>query len=98
MILVDDGGKISHRHDAYYVFADGSQGNDAYLTTQPVRMIMEFDGVSTSAASATLANGQDRSDNIAIGSDQSSGQGATQEAQTAPAQKPSVSNTKLKSH
>jgi hypothetical protein len=66
MILVDEGGKIARRHSAYFVFDDGSQGGRAYLSSTPVRMIMEFDGVNTSATSATLSVGQDRVQNVPI--------------------------------
>jgi|HubBroStandDraft_1064217.scaffolds.fasta_scaffold285814_2 hypothetical protein len=99
MILVDDGGKISHRHDAYYVFDDGTQGNNAYLTAKPVRMIMEFDDVSANASSATLAVGQDRADSIPITSNDTTGGGETQETAQAPAAlKTSSGGGKMKSH
>ena len=97
MILVDEGGKISHRHDAYYVFDDGTQGNNAYLTSKPVRMIMEFDDVSASATSATLAVGQDRADSIPITSNETTGAGETQEAAQAPAAS-KAGGSKMKSH
>ncbi|MGB2665019.1 MAG: hypothetical protein WAK48_13510 [Candidatus Acidiferrum sp.] len=61
---MDEGGKIARRHSAYFTFDDGSQGGQAYLSGTPVRMIMEFDGVSTSATSATLSVGQDRVQNV----------------------------------
>jgi hypothetical protein len=76
MILVDEGGKIARRHSAYFVFDDGSQGGRAYLSSTPVRMIMEFDGVNTSATSATLSVGQDRVQNVPITAQQNATAGA----------------------
>jgi hypothetical protein len=69
------------------VFEDGSQ---AYLSTTPVRMIMEFDGVSTNATSATLSVGQDRVQNVPITAQQNASAGAAQQqpAETASPAKP----------
>jgi hypothetical protein len=72
------------------VFEDGSQGGQAYLSTTPVRIIMEFDGVSTNATSATLSVGQDRVQNVPITAQQNASAGTTQQqpAETAAPAKP----------
>jgi hypothetical protein len=43
--LVDDGGQITRRHDAYYMGTDGRRMQAAYVSTAPVRYAMEFDNV-----------------------------------------------------
>jgi hypothetical protein len=78
LILLDQGGKIIRRHDAFFLFADGSQANSAYLSSEtPVRMIMEFDGVNANSTSVSLSVGQDRVDSVPV----------TAEQNNAPAQK-----------
>jgi hypothetical protein len=43
--LVDDGGKITARHNAFFVGQDGSQFPTAYISPQPVRFLIEYDDV-----------------------------------------------------
>jgi hypothetical protein len=64
--LVDDGGKITGRHNAFFVGDDGSQFNDAYVGQNPVRFIMEYDNVNPRYTSITLVNGSDRMQGVPI--------------------------------
>jgi hypothetical protein len=64
--LVDDGGKITTRHDAYYMAADGSHLATAYLSPAPVRYIMEYDDVGAQFASISLINGGDQIQGVPI--------------------------------
>jgi hypothetical protein len=63
--LVDDGGRITHRHDAYYLATDGKRMPNAYLSTTPVRFIMEFDD-ATPSNSISLVDGNQRIQNISV--------------------------------
>jgi hypothetical protein len=64
--VVDDGGKVTYRHDAFFLFDDGSQAPSAYLSPKPVRMIIEFDDINPRFANVSLVNGQDRAPGIPI--------------------------------
>lgn len=64
--LVDDGGKITARHNAFFMGDDGSQFNTAYLSTAPVRFIMEYDNVAANVTSISLVNGKDRMQGVPI--------------------------------
>jgi hypothetical protein len=64
--VVDDGGKVTYRHDAFFLFDDGSQAPSAYLSPKPVRMIIEFDDINPRFANVSLVNGQDRASGIPI--------------------------------
>jgi hypothetical protein len=64
--LVDDGGKVTARHDAFFLFDDGSQAPSAYLSPKPVRMIMEFDDINPRFTAVSLVSGQDRATGIPI--------------------------------
>lgn len=64
--LVDDGGKITTRHDAYYMAADGSHLTSAYLSTTPVRYIMEYDDIGTQFATVSLINGGDQIQGVPV--------------------------------
>src|SRR5271155_98407 len=66
MQLIDSGGKINPRHDAYFLFEDGSKAPVAYLSETPVRMIMEFDNIGANITSVTLSNGADRAESVPI--------------------------------
>jgi hypothetical protein len=85
MKLVREGGKISKRADAFYVFEDGSQDKAAYLSATPVRMIMVFDNVSPNATSATLSSGQDRADSVPITAEENQTPTQAQQPAAAPA-------------
>jgi hypothetical protein len=59
--LVDDGGKITDRHNAFFVGDDGSQFQTAYLTaSKPARFIIEFDNIDQRYASISLVCGRDQ--------------------------------------
>ncbi len=63
--VVDDGGRITPRHDAYYVAADGSRMQRVFFSATPVRYVMEYDGVSQ-ALKVTLANGGTTVKNVPV--------------------------------
>lgn len=52
--VVDDGGKITTRHNAFFVGTDGSQFQTAYVSQQPVRFIIEYDDVDPRYTSVSL--------------------------------------------
>jgi len=52
--VVDDGGKITTRHNAFFVGTDGSQFSTAYVGPQAVRFIIEYDGVDQRYTSVSL--------------------------------------------
>jgi len=59
--LVDDGGKITLRHNAFFVGDDGSQFQIAYLTAnKPARFIIEYDDVNQRYTSISLVCGRDQ--------------------------------------
>jgi hypothetical protein len=59
--LVDDGGKITAPHNAFFQAADGSQLTTAYAdTSNPLRLLMEYDNVSPNFNSVALVHGADR--------------------------------------
>jgi hypothetical protein len=59
--LVDDGGKVTSRHNAFFLANDGTQMNNAYFSPgSPVRMIMEYDDVAQNYTSVSLVVGADR--------------------------------------
>jgi hypothetical protein len=64
--LVDDGGKITGRHNAFFVGTDGSQFSTAYVTPQPVRFIIEYDDVDPRYSSISLVLGRDRIQRVPI--------------------------------
>jgi hypothetical protein len=65
--LVDDGGKITERHNAFFVGDDGSQFPTAYLTpTKPVRFMMEYDNIDQRYTSITLVLGQQQIQGVPI--------------------------------
>jgi hypothetical protein len=64
--LVDDGGKITRRHNAFFVGDDGSQFPTAYVTTKPVRFVMEYDNVDQRYTSISLVLGKDQITGIPI--------------------------------
>jgi len=64
--LVDDGGKITPRHDAYFVGNDGSHFPTAYVSPTPIRFVMEYDDVDPRYSSISLVNGGSRIQNVPI--------------------------------
>ena len=59
--LVDDGGKVTGRHNAFFLANDGTQMTSAYISPgSPVRMIMEYDDVAQNYTSVSLVVGADR--------------------------------------
>lgn len=65
--LVDDGGKITDRHNAFFVGDDGSQFPTAYITSQkPVRFIVEYDDVGQRYTSISLVYGKDQIQGVPI--------------------------------
>jgi hypothetical protein len=63
--IVDDGGKITHRSDAYFMGSDGARLPSAYLSGTPVRYIMEFND-PTQSASVSLICGDERIQNVPV--------------------------------
>jgi len=64
--LVDDGGKITTRHNAFFVGQDGSQFPTAYISPQPVRFIIEYDDVNPSYTALSLVLGRERIQGVPI--------------------------------
>jgi hypothetical protein len=64
--LVDDGGKITQRHNAFFVGDDGSQFQTAYISPQPVRFIIEYDDVDQRYTSVSLVFVRDRIQGIPV--------------------------------
>ena len=64
--LVDDGGKITHRHNAFFVGDDGSQFPTAYITTKPVRFVVEYDDIDQRYTSISLVLGKDQISGVPI--------------------------------
>jgi hypothetical protein len=64
--LVDDGGKITVRHNAFFVGQDGSQFPTAYISPQPVRFIIEYDDVDPRYTSVSLVLGRERIQGVPI--------------------------------
>jgi hypothetical protein len=64
--LVDDGGKITRRHNAFFVGSDGSQFTTAYISPQPVRFIIEYDDVDQRYTSISLILARERIQAIPI--------------------------------
>jgi len=58
--VVDDGGKITLRHNAFFVGDDGSQFQTAYISPQPVRFIIEYDDVDQRYTWISLVLGRQR--------------------------------------
>ena len=64
--VVDDGGKITSRHDAYYLGTDGTHMTTAFLSPTPTRYIMEYDNVGTQFTKVSLINGGDQIQSVPI--------------------------------
>jgi hypothetical protein len=58
--LVDDGGQITRRHDAYYMGTDGRHMQAAYASSAAVRYVMEFDNVGEQINSIPLVHGSEQ--------------------------------------
>lgn len=57
LAVVNDGGKVTQRHDAYFVATDGSRLNRGFFSSTPLRYVMEFDSFGQAPASVTMSNG-----------------------------------------
>jgi hypothetical protein len=66
VVVVDNGGKIVKRKDAYYMGQDGTHMPAAYLSTSPVRYVMEFDDVADSISSVSLVRGREQIQSVPI--------------------------------
>ena len=66
VVMVDDSGQITRRHDAYYMSTDGTRMQAAYISTAPVRYIMEFDNVGEQFNSVALVSGSEQIKNVPI--------------------------------
>jgi len=65
--LVDDGGKITRPHNAFFQAADGSQLTTAYAdTSNPLRLLMEYDDISPNFNSVSLVHGADNIQGVPI--------------------------------
>jgi hypothetical protein len=64
--LVDDGGKITRRHNASFIGDDGSQFPTAYVTTKPVRFTIEYDDIDQRYTSISLVLGRDQITGVPI--------------------------------
>ena len=64
--VVDDGGKITQRHNAFFVGQDGSQFQTAYVSPQPVRFIIEYDDVDPRYTSVSLVLVRERIQGVPI--------------------------------
>jgi hypothetical protein len=66
LAVVDNGGKINRRSDAYYMAADGSRMENAYVSTNAVRYVMQFNGIAQQTKSVSLVRGAVHLDNVPI--------------------------------
>lgn len=82
--VVADGGRITQRHNAFFVGTDGSQFQTAYVTQQPVRFIIEYDDVASSSNSVSLVLTSSRIQSVPITQVDPS-QGGTIPARSVPA-------------
>jgi hypothetical protein len=64
--LIDDGGKVTRIHTGFFVGQDGSQFPTAYVGSDPVRMIMEYDDVAANFTSVALVSGRNRIQGVPI--------------------------------
>jgi hypothetical protein len=64
--LVDDGGKMTGRHNAFFVGDDGSQFDTAYITQKPVRFVMEYDDIDQRYTTVSLVQGGNHIDRVPI--------------------------------
>jgi hypothetical protein len=65
--LVDDGGKMTDRHNAFFVGDDGSPFQSAYLTSsKTIRFMMEYDNIDQRYTSVSLVQGQQQIQGIPI--------------------------------
>lgn len=64
--LVDDGGKVSGRHNEFFMGDDGSQFQNGYMSQTPVRTLIEYDDVNPNITHATLILANQRVQNVPI--------------------------------
>lgn len=64
--LRDENGRIIQRQDAFFVNTDGARSSLATVSTNPVRLIMEFAGVDAQLSAASLVNGKDQIQGVPI--------------------------------
>jgi hypothetical protein len=79
VVMIDDGGKITPRHDAYYMATDGSHLTVAFLSTAPVRYVMEYDNVAPQFNNVALVYGNNKLGGVPI-----TAAGGTQPTATMP--------------
>lgn len=93
--LVDDGGKITARHNAFFMGDDGSQLSTAFVTPdKPVRFIMEYDNVDQRYTSVSLVNGREQIQAVPITANNASQPGGTMPGRgTASAAAPGTKGT-----
>jgi hypothetical protein len=64
--LRDDSGRVWKRHDAFFLADDGTRQLLTTLSTNPVRLIMEFTEVDRQLSTASLVNGQEQISGVPI--------------------------------
>jgi hypothetical protein len=64
--LRDDSGRVSKRHDVFFLADDGTRQPLTTLSTNPVRLIMEFTEVDAQLSSVSLVNGQEQISGVPI--------------------------------
>jgi hypothetical protein len=58
--LRDDSGRVAKRYDAFFLASDGTRQPLTTLSTNPVRLIMEFTDVDAQLSTVSLVNGQEQ--------------------------------------
>jgi hypothetical protein len=64
--IVDDGGMVTGIHNAFFMGTDGTQFQTAFVSTTPVRMLMEYDNVNQNYSSVALVYGTNRIQGVPI--------------------------------
>jgi hypothetical protein len=64
--VVDDGGKLTPRHNAFFVGTDGSQFVTAYISPQPVRFVIEYDDIDQRNTTISLVLAGNRIQSVPI--------------------------------
>jgi hypothetical protein len=64
--VVDDGGMVTGIHNAFFMGTDGTQFQTAFVSTTPVRMLMEYDNVNQNYSSVALVYGTNRIQGVPI--------------------------------
>jgi hypothetical protein len=66
LAVIDNGGKINRRSDAYYMAADGSRMENAYVSANAVRYVMQFNGIGQQTKSVSMVHGAVHLDNVPV--------------------------------